>query len=190
MAGWLTFLRPFRHETVHSVLLLQSAPIDLTLRVATRVRTLFPGCAIELVVREDAREVAAGEDFAQVTIVRWEDRHAVVRQLRRRQYDAVIVPTSYRGSDYMRALPLLLRTRAILVFNDHLDYFPLHASRLKTLAHHLHGEASVSGLARWILFRSVAVPAATLFLLAAVMRLHLRATWRRVRARRRFATAE
>jgi hypothetical protein len=189
MAGVLTFLRPFRHETVRSVLLLQSAPIDLTLRVATRVRTLFPGCAIELVVRENAR-AGAGEDFAQIMIVRWEDRHAVVRQLRRRQYDAVIIPASYGGSDYMRALPLLLRTRAILVFNDHLDYFPLHASRLRTLAHHLYGEASVSGLARWILFRSVAVPAATLFLLATVTRLHVRAAWRRVRARRRVATAK
>jgi hypothetical protein len=182
MASPLTFLRPFRHATVRSVLLLQSAPIELTLRVAARVRTLFPRAAIEVVVREDGREAIADHDFARVMVVRWEDRREVVRQLRRRRYDAVVVPTSHRGSDYLRALPLLLRTRAILVFNDNLDHFPLHASRLGSLAHHVSGQPSTGALLRWLAARLVLMPLATLVLVASVLRIELRGALRRRRA--------
>jgi hypothetical protein len=181
MASPLTFLRPFRHEAVHSVLLLQSAPIDLTLRVAERLRTLFPHCTIELVVREDDREAAA-TDFARVMVVRWEDRLQIVRELRRRRYDAVVVPTSHRGSDYLRALPILLRTRAILVFNDHLDYFPLHVARLRTLVHHLSGGDGGLAIVRWAVARPLRTVIATARLVASVIRLELRAAGRRLRS--------
>ncbi|MBI3767415.1 MAG: hypothetical protein HY271_02850 [Deltaproteobacteria bacterium] len=180
MASPLTFLRPFRHESVRSVLLLQSAPIDLTLRVAHRLRTLFPGCPIEVVVREDDRTALAGEDFARVMVVRWEERREVVRTLRRQRYDAVIVPMSHRGSDYLRALPLLLRVRTILVFNDNLDYFPLHASRIGVLAHHVSGQPTTSALLIWLTKRSLLGSLATLYLLVSTARLELRARWRRV----------
>ncbi len=182
MASALTFFRPFRPHTIGSILLLGSAPLDLTLRVAARVRTVFPGCTIEAVLREDDRAAAAGEDFAHVTVVRWEDRRDVVRQLRRHRYDAVVVPTSYRGSDYLRALPLLLRTRTILVFNDNLDYFPLHASRLGSLAHHVSGQPSSRALLRWLATRLVVMPAATCVLVASALRLELRAARRRLGA--------
>jgi hypothetical protein len=181
VASLLTFLRPLRHERVRSVLLLESAPIDLTLRVAARLRAIFPSCAIELVVREDDRDAVSGADFAAIMVVRWEDRLEVVRKLRRHRYDAVVVPTSHRGSDYLRALPLLLRTRAILVFNDNLDHFPLHAARLGAFAHHVSGQPSAGALLRWIAARIVLVPLTTLLLVASVTRLEMRAAWRRMR---------
>ena len=120
-------------------------------------------------------------------VVRWEDRLEVVRQLRTQRYDAVVVPASYRGSDYLRMLALLLRTRAILVFNDHLNWFPLHVMRPGSLAHHVSGRPSAAALARWIASRMLLVPLATIVLLASVARLELRA-WRRARSRRSSAT--
>lgn len=182
MASVLTFLRPFRPHTIRSILLLGSGPVDLTKRVGGRLRVVFPGCTIDAVVREDDGAAVGGADFRHVTVVRWEDRRDVVRRLRRQRYDAVVVPTSYRGSDYLRALSLLLRTRAILVFNDNLDYFPLHATRLGSLAHHVSGQPSTRALLRWLATRLVVVPVATCVLVASALRLELRAARRRLRA--------
>ena len=182
MANPLTFVRPFRHHTIRSVLLVQSAPMELTVRVAARLRELFTGCTIHAVVREDARGATMDGEFASVLVVRWEDRLQVLRQLRQRRWDAVVVPTSSRGSDFLRVLPVLLRTRAILVFNDHLDYFPLHAKRLASFAQHLHGDASVGGLVRWIFGRMILAVVTTAVLLGSVARIEARAAWRRVRS--------
>jgi len=179
VAGPLTFLRPFRHDAVRAALVVESAPIDVTLRVAGCLRTLFPESTIDAVVREDDRDAAAGAGFARVDVVRWEDRREVVRALRRRSYDVVAVSTSRRGSDYLRVLPLLLRTRCILVFNDNLDYFPLHASRLGALAYHLSVQASGGALVAWVIARLVLAPLATVVLIASVLRLELRAARRR-----------
>jgi hypothetical protein len=182
VAGPLTFLRSFRHDAVRAVLLVESAPIALTLRVAGCLRTLFPEGTIDAVIREDDREAAAHAGFARVLVVRWEDRREVVRELRRRSYDVVAVPSSRRGSDYLRVLPLLLRTRRILVFNDNLDYFPLHATRLGSLAYHMSGQASPGALVLWALARLLLAPLATVALVASTIRLELRGMARRLRA--------
>ncbi len=185
MANLLTLVRRFRHDRVRSVLLLQSAPIEHTLRVGARVRSLFPGCEIDLVVREDDRGAAPASEFGRVLVVRWEDRLDVVRRLRRQRYDAVVVPTSYGGSDYLRVLPVLLRTKAILVFNERLDWFPVHATRLGSLAQHVTGHASVAALLRWLAVRALVAPVAAIVLLASVARLEVRAWRRRLRTARR-----
>jgi len=106
-----------------------------------------------------------------------------VRQLRQRRFDAVAVLLSGRGSRAFLLLPYVLRTGAILIFNDHLDYFPLKLGRLSSLAQHVSGRGSVGSLLRWALGRAIIVPAATLLLLASTARIHARAWLRR---RRRF----
>jgi len=73
----------------------------------------------------------------------------------------------------------VLRTGAILLFNDHLDYFPLKLGRLSSLAQHVSGRGSVGSLLRWALGRAIVVPAATLFLLGSTARIYLRAARRR-----------
>ena len=181
MSNPLTFLLPLCYDTVHSVLLVQSGPIDLALQVAGRLRGILPGCEIEGLIGEGDRDAAAGRELDSVTTVRWEDRLDVVRRLRRQRYDAVVMLLSRRGSDYLRMLPILLRTRVILAFNDHLDYFPLHVSRLATLSHHLSGRGGVGGTLRWAVGRVIVLPFATLFLVAAVGRLYARTAWRRSR---------
>jgi hypothetical protein len=179
MASVLTFVRSLHYDAIRSVLLVQSGPIDLAVDVATRLRTLFPGCEIHGVIRDDDRDAAAAAGLASMTVVRWEDRFEVVRRLRRDRWDAVVVLFSNRGSEFLRLLPYALRTRTILVFNDHLDYFPLHATRLGTLVRHLGGQASLGGALRWLVGRVVVLPAATVFLIASVARIRARAALRR-----------
>ena len=180
MSNPLTFLLPLNYDTVRNVLLVQSGPADLAAAFATRLRALFPGAQIAGVLRESDDTTAAARLFDRVTRVRWEDRREVLRRLRRERYDVVAILLSRRGgSDYLRLMPYLLRTRAILVFNDGLDYFPLHASRIATLAHHVTGRTSLASLARWAAVRALLYPATLTVLLAAVARIHLRATFRR-----------
>ena len=178
MANPLTFVRPFRHQSIRTILLVQSAPIDLALRVVPRLRTAFPNCEVDAVIREDDHEAAAAAEFARLFVVRWEDRFDVVRRLRRRRYDAIVVPTGRTGSDYLRVLPFFLRTRAILVFNEGLDWFPLHATRMGSLAHHVSGRPSTSAFLRWLATRAVLVSLSTAVLVAGTVRLEMRA-WRR-----------
>src|SRR6185369_6158829 len=143
MASPLTFLLPLRYDAVRSVLLVQSGPARLAEHVAGKLRTIYPNAEIHGVYREDDRDAAAAAGITDVTVVRWEDRVDVVRKLRRRRYDVVVALVSTRGSRQLRLLPFLLRTRAILVFNDNLDYFPVHATRVTTVAQHLTGSGSI-----------------------------------------------
>ncbi len=182
MANPLTFLRPLRYDRMQAILLVQSGPIELALRVAERLRRIAPGCEIEAVVREDDREEAADGGFAQLFVVRWEDRVEVVRRLRRRRYDVTAVLLSRHGSDYLRVLPFLLRTRAILGFNDNADGFPVHVTRLATLAFHLSGRGSAGALLRWTIGRAVLAVASVCVLVASTLRLQTRAAWRRARS--------
>ena len=182
MASPLTFLLPLRYHAVRSVLLVQSGPIDLAVAVAKRLRTLFPGCTLEVAVREADHEAAAACAADALTLVRWEDRRAILRSLRRRRYDAVVMLLSNRPSHYLRLLPFLLRTRAILLFNDHLDYFPLNLARLPALAYHVSGGESPLAVLPWLAGRALVLPLATAYLVAWTARRRLRAVRRRARA--------
>lgn len=182
MANPLTFLVPFRYDGVRRVLLVQSGPINLALEVAERLSALFSHCEIDALVREEDCDAARVGRFARVTAVRWEDRFEMVRRLRRQRYDAVVALASSRGSDYLRLIPFLLRTRVIFVFNDRLDYFPLHVTRLAALAHHLSGQGSVGALVAWTLWRAALLPLVTVVLVGSAARLYLRAAWRRSHA--------
>ncbi len=175
MANPLTFLLPFRYDAVRTLLVVQSGPVELALQVAARVRTLFPGCKVEGLIRDNDAAAVAPEVFDRVTIVRWEERLAMVRQLRDRRFDAVAVLLSATGSRSFLLLPYLLRTRAVLMFNDHLDYFPLKVGRVSSLAQHVSGRGTVGALVRWGLGRLVMVPAAFVFLLFSTALIHLRA---------------
>lgn len=179
MANLLSFLVPFRYDAVQRVLIVQSGPVDLAVQVAARVRQLFPDAAVEGLIREYDVDAVHRGDFDEVTVIRWEDRVETVRKLRGRRYDAVVVLHSTRESRGLRLLPYLLRTRAILLFNDHLDYFPVSILRLRDLAHHLAGRNTPGALLRWLAGRVVLVPAAAVVLLASTGRLYLRAARRR-----------
>lgn len=180
MANPLTFLLPFRYNAMGSLLVIQSCSIDLAREVAGRLRALFPGCKIEGLIRDNDLGAVAPGDFDRVTAVRWEDRIQLVRDLRTRRFDAVVVLLSGSGSRSFLMIPYLLRTGAILMFNDHLDYFPLKLGRLTSLAQHVSGAQGGAGaVAKWALGRAFIVPAATLLLVASTARIYLRARRRR-----------
>jgi hypothetical protein len=181
MANPLTFLLPFRYDAMRSLLVIQSGPIDLAREIAARLRTLFPGCKIEGLVRDNDVAAVQPGDFDRVTAVRWEDRLQMVRDLRTRKFDAVVVLLSGTGSRSFLLLPYLLRTGAILMFNDHFDYFPLKLGRLTSLAHHVSGAQGGGGaVLRWALGRAIVVPAATVLLLASTARIYWRARRRQL----------
>jgi hypothetical protein len=179
MANPLTFIRPFRYHAMGTILVVQSGPVELAIEMATRLRTLFPGCTVEGLIRDNDVDAVGAGTFDRMTVVRWEDRIAVVRQLRERRFDAVAVLLSAQGSRAFQLLPYLLRTGSILMFNDHLDYFPLKLGRLSSLAQHVSGHGSVAGLARWALGRVIVVPAAAVFLIGATVVTYVRAARRR-----------
>lgn len=179
MASPLTFLLPFRFDKTRSILVVQVGEIEQAIAVADRLRLLIPDCEVEGLVRDGDAAAIGPKAFDRVTTVRWEDRFDVVRRLRARSYDAVAVLMSGEGGRAYRILPYLLRTRAILFFNDHLDYFPLNVWRVSTLAQHVSGRASVGALVRWGVQRAVVLPLATVFLLASTARIYLRAARRR-----------
>lgn len=179
MANPLTFLLPLRYDAMGTVLLVQSGPIELAVEVATRLRALFPGCKVEGLIRDNDLPAVPDGHFDRVVPVRWEDRLQVVRQLRERRFDGVAVLLSQSGGRAFRLLPYLLRTNAILMFNDHLDYFPLKLGRLSSLAQHVSGSGSVGALARWVIGRAIVLPAATLLLVISTARIQLRAARRR-----------
>ena len=183
MSNPFTFLRPLRHDAVQRVLLVQSGPIDLARAAAARLRTVFPGCTLTGVIREADRDAVGAAELDEIVEARWEERWEIVRRLRQQPFDVVVTLASARDGQSLRLLPYLLRTRGILVFNDHLDYFPLHLGRLPALAQHLSGRGSVGGLAVWLAGRAVLVPLATLVLLGSAARRYARAAWRRRRTR-------
>jgi hypothetical protein len=178
MANPLTFLLPLRFHKTQSVLVVQVGDVDQAVAVGRRARTLFPGCEVDALIREDDAVAVRPDVFDRIVTVRWEERFDVVRRLRARRYDAVAMLFSGQGARAYRIIPYLLRTRAILFFNDHLDYFPLNVLRLSSLAQHVSGHANPGALLRWAAGRAVVLPLATLFLLASTARIYLGA-WRR-----------
>jgi hypothetical protein len=179
MASLFTLFRPFPSGVVRELLVVQTGSIEQSVAVAGALRKHFPECRVHGVVRDDDATALGPHDFDHVTAVRWEDRFAVVRQLRSARYDAVAVRLGGRSSRSFRMLPYLLRTRNVLLFNEHLDYFPLKWTRLRSLSHHLSGHDSFGSLFRWAFGRVVLVPLAILLLLASTARIELKAVRRR-----------
>ncbi len=182
-----TFLRPLRYGSVRSALVLQTGPASRVPGIVERVRAIFPGCQVEVVLRERPGRglVETGADRIRLAPDGWSP--ALVRSLRRERYDVIALQLGTEAAGGGRVLPLLLRCRSVIVFNSALDYFPLNASRLADLARHLGLPArrSAAGTAWALLRRGVAeallAPLRTVYLLLDVARLRLRGRLRRLR---------
>jgi hypothetical protein len=179
MASPLTLLRRFDYHAAREILVVQTSSIALTIAVGRALRKHFPAARIGAVVRDDDAAAIPPDEFEHVTPVRWEDRIAIARELRSHRYDAVAMVLGGQSSRAFRLLPYVLRTKNILLFNEHLDYFPLKWTRMRSLAHHLSGHESIASLLRWAFGRVVVVPLAALFLMASTLRIELRAARRR-----------
>jgi hypothetical protein len=173
------------------VLLVQTAPAEVLPPLAARLREVFPGCAIDAVVREADAVLRRTLDGAQVEVLRSEDRFSWVARLRRRRYDVVAIALHPEGPGELRALPYLVRARTIVAFNENLDHFPLNVHRADAIAQHFGmlsgGGASIGRSLVWAvrsaLGRLIAAPLRVAFLLGSVGWLYVRGSARRLRRR-------
>src|SRR5262245_52000475 len=123
MSSPLTFLRPLRYDLVRDVLLVQTDSGALLPGVVTRLREIFPGCSLRVVVREADGDLAGSLDAEHVEVARWEERFDLLSRLRQRRFDAVVMQlgTGSGARSELRLLPVLLRARYLIAFNDTLD---------------------------------------------------------------------
>lgn len=182
MAGIFTFMRPFRYHSVRNILVVQSGSVELTMKMVEYLRTLFAESTIKGVVCEEDAALLADQKFDRLIIVRWEDRFNVLKRLRAKRYDVVAALYCSVGSHNLKLLPLLLRTRYILMFNENIDYFPLTIWHFSKLTWYASGSSNIKGLLLWALARFVLTPLAAVFLLGSVIFLYARGVLRRLTA--------
>jgi hypothetical protein len=189
MSSPLSFLRPLRYDRVRTVLLVQTDAGAQLPGIVVKLREIFPGAAIHVLVREadgGLHETLRVEHFE---VARWEERYDLLSRLRRRRFDAAVLQLG--GSSELRLLPYLVRARYLVAFNRTLDYFPINIFRLTALANHFsltQGSVlrSLFWLLRGALVSCVLGVAGLVVLLASVGRLELRGWLRR---RRRSSSA-
>lgn len=188
MSSPLTLLRPLRYDRVREVLIIQTETGAQLGEIVSRVRGIFPGCRIHLLVREADSALAGTIAVEHFEVARWEERFDLLSRLRRRRYDVTVLQLGSGGSSELRLLPFLMRTRYLVAFNGSLDYFPLNVFRLTALAHHfslVQGESgplrAIVSLLRGALLAALSALASVVVLLVAVGRLELRGWWRRSR---------
>lgn len=188
MLSPLTLLRPLRYDRVRDVLIVQTDNAAPLAGIVERVRAIFPGCTIHLLVREAQSDLAGTIDVEEFQVARWEERYDLLSRLRRRKFDAIVMQLGSGGPSELRLLPFLLRGKYLIAFNDGLDYFPLNVFRLTALAHHfalVQGETgalrAVLALVKGVVVLTVANVVGLIWLLTSVGWLHLRGWWRRRR---------
>ena len=186
MSNPLTFLLPLPYHRVRRVLLVQTGEGERLGALVDRIREVFPGTEVEVLLREAEAGRRAELAADRVEVARYEERFALVRRLRSQRFDVVALQIGEGdgGSGELRRLPFLLRCRAIIAFNDRLDYLPLNVFRLADVAHHFglagpgSGEASIPGALVRLVGELALRGLATVHLLASVARIRLGAALR------------
>jgi len=189
MSSPLTLLRPLRYDRVRELLLVQTGAGTNLPGIVARLREIFPGATLRVLVREADAELAGSLEAEQVEVARWEERFDLLSRLRQRRFDAVVLQLGDPGArSELRLLPFLLRAKYLVAFNDTLDYFPINVFRLTSLAHHFAlapGGSGVLHSAYWMVRRALVATAlgvaGFVHLLTSVGWLHARGWWRRRR---------
>jgi hypothetical protein len=180
----LRFFLPFRYDSVRTVLLVQSGAAQQLPQIIRRLIAIFPGCSIEVVMREEDAVSSDQLGVAGVEVARYEDRFGLVARLRSRPVDLAVIQLGPWGNRQLRLLPLLLRTRAVIAFNQHLDFFEINVFRIDTLAMHLSGHrggvaASAATLLQRAIVGAALLPLSVVYLVAVAGWIHLRGAVRR-----------
>jgi len=173
MPSLLSYVRPFRYDRVSRVAVVETGPSHLIGGVLAELRRLFPASHTTVLLREEDAGLAATLEAQEVRVVRFEERADLTRRLCGQPFDLVVMQLSRGGSQGLRSLPFVLRSNAIMAFNDSLDHFPLNVFRARDLASHFGLASQGAGL--------VLAPVLFVYLLASTARIHVRGWWRRVR---------
>ncbi len=173
MPDLLSYLRPLRYDRVSRIALVQTGPADLVSGVIAELRRLFPDAHVEVLLREEDAALVSHLTADTARVVRFEERQGLVRELRGRSYDLIVMQLSRSGARGLRSLPFVLRGRTIVAFNDSLDHFPLNVFRLPDLASHFGLTSQGMGL--------VLAPLLLVYLVVSTSWIRLRGLWRRLR---------
>ena len=171
MTRLLSLIRPFRYDGIQSVAFVETGPGDQVPEILAHLRGLFASARIEVLLREEDEDRAAGLDADLVRVVRFEERAALVSELKQQHFDIVVMQLGRGGAQGLRSLPFVLRGKSILVFNESLDYFPLNLFRIGDVARHFGLVSEGLGL--------LTAPVVIGYLLVATWRIRLRGWWRR-----------
>ena len=185
MSNPLTFLLPLPYHRVRCALVVQTGEGARLADIVRRLRDIFPGARVEVLLREV--DVGRRDEIAadQVRVARYEERYALLRALRRERYDVVAFQLGDGAvGGELKRLPLLLRCRSIVAFNPSLDYFPVNVFRLADVAHHfgLAGAPGSASLLRTVIGVAAEValrPVLLAYLLASVAWIRLGGALRR-----------
>ncbi|MBM4266252.1 MAG: hypothetical protein FJ144_06535 [Deltaproteobacteria bacterium] len=176
MPSPLAYLRRLRYGPTGSIVVVHTGATRLVSGVLKRLADLFPGARVTVLLRGEDAALATALRADEVTVVRWEERAAIVRGLRQRSFDVIVMQLSRGGAQGLRTLPFLLRGRSIVAFNDSLDHFPINVFRVGDLARHFGVGAHGAG--------AVLTPFVFAYLLCSNAWLHVRGAWRRRRRER------
>ncbi|MEO2168333.1 MAG: hypothetical protein ABGY42_09490, partial [bacterium] len=120
MSSLLTFLRPIPLSGVERVLIVQTGEGASVPDLTARVRGLFAEARVDVLLREADADLRETLDVARVRVARWEERYALLPELRREQFDVVAIRVGGATSE-LRLLPFLLRTKSIVAFDDQMQ---------------------------------------------------------------------
>jgi hypothetical protein len=185
----LGFVRQVRYAGVKDVALVQTGAADLVAPIAERLRGVFPGCSVHVVLRADAAVDRGALGAAFVEVAPRVGRRDLVRRLRQKRFDVVAIQLTGEPLGELAAVALALRTRSLVAFNQNLDHFPINVHRLSTIARHFGASAS-GGVSSLVSFAIGSVARAGVGLLACAY-VVLAAGWLHLRgfARRRARAA-
>jgi hypothetical protein len=177
----LAFLRHVDWAGVHDVALVQTGSARQVLDIAVRLRAEFPAASIQAILDEDTTGLVAVPGLA-VEVARPGHRWELLRRLRAKRFDLVVVQLGDEPMGELGRLAFLLRARSMMAFNQNLDSFPVNVHRVATIAQHFGGDGRGGGaLVGWALRR---VASAAFVTPVASARLALRVARRRLRGPR------
>ena len=173
MPSLLSYVRPFRYDRVSRVVLVETGPTHLVAGVLSELRRLFPAAHRTVLLREEDAGLTERLHADEVHVVRFEERGELVRKLRERPFDLVVMQLSRGGSLGLRSLPFTLPGNAVMAFNDSLDHFPLNVFRVRDLASHFGLASQGVGV--------LLAPVLWVYLLGSTGWIRVRGRWRRLR---------
>ncbi len=184
MSSLLTFLRPIPLSGVERVLIVQTGEGASVPDLTARVRGLFAEARVDVLLREADADLRETLDVARVRVARWEERYALLPELRREQFDVVAIRVGGATSE-LRLLPFLLRTKSIVAFDDQMQARAVTLLRLPGIVAHLGllgGGNSAFGSVRRSVAKAFLTPIVSLAALAVLL---VSNGWLRLRGRLR-----
>jgi len=175
------FLRQVDWAGVRDVAIVQTGSAHRLPAVLERVRAEFPAASLLVVVAEDATSVLLSDGIA-VEVARPGHRLDLLRRLRERRFDLVVVQLEDRPLGELARLAFLLRARSMLAFNQNLDHFPVNVQRAATISQHFGGDGR--GGSALVLFGLRKAVSAAVVGPATTAWLAVKEAWRRIRGPR------